>query len=230
MRPGNRLGPNDLSVVMTITRIQRALAISGLTLAVACAEGEVSVAEQDAGSPLSDVTTVESVSEEGPWVATSDGGSRVSLHPSEFPLNVGAVSLAIQIQTDNGEPHARSIDLISPTMPAHGIVRSAVRGSAEAGYAADIDIPMEGTWAVYVNLDEVGGDAAEFIFMAGTPGEGGHEGVDHEGMDMDGATTASPDDMGHMQAGGQMQGVASADPASAPGDAPGTIPTQRRIK
>jgi hypothetical protein len=102
------------------------------------------------------------------------------------------VSLAIQVHSADGEAQARSVDLISPTMPAHGIVRSPVQGTPDTGYSVAIDIPMEGTWAIYVNLDEVGGDAAEFIFKAGALGGSGHE-----GMDMDGATTASSDDMGH---------------------------------
>jgi hypothetical protein len=54
---------------------------------------------------------------------------------------------------------AISVDLLSPTMPAHGIVRyPVVEGSVT------LDLPMAGRWAIYVNLDAIGENTAEFVF------------------------------------------------------------------
>lgn len=55
-----------------------------------------------------------------------------------------------------------SVDLVSPAMPVHGVVRFPV-AITDGVVVADVDVPMEGHWALYVNFDD-GSDAAEIRF------------------------------------------------------------------
>lgn len=104
---------------------------------------------------------------EGPWTATATGGANVTLSSGNAPFISGSVDLEISVHVPDGHATPKSVDLISPTMPVHGIVRYGVSDGV-----ATIDIPMEGRWALYVNLDESGSDSAEFLFDV-APGEGG---------------------------------------------------------
>ena len=105
---------------MTIMRTLRKLALSGLTCAAACGTGDVPVADQAPSSPPPEATAGDAaLSDGGPWMATSNGGTRVSLQPSEFPLNVGGVALAIQVHSAGGEPRVQSVDLISRVRRLH---------------------------------------------------------------------------------------------------------------
>jgi hypothetical protein len=89
-----------------------------------------------------------------------------------------------------------SADLVSPTMPSHGIRRLPAVSLGPDLFLVDGEAPMAGDWLLYVNFDE-GSDAAEFPFSISDwpgPSEG------------DGATTRT--------APPQHSGVA--DPATAP--------------
>lgn len=97
-----------------------------------------------------------------PWSVVSSGGSRVTLLVPEGRLHPGPLRIGIEIDAAAVRPH--SLDVVSPTMPMHGVVRVPVREGPDERFEARAEIPMEGRWAVYVNLDPDGGDTAEFLF------------------------------------------------------------------
>jgi len=105
----------------------------------------------------------------GPWTATASDGSHVTVSASSEAMATGLVTLAIAVHSTGGGVSPRSLDLVSPEMPMHGLVRhEVVDGSV------DIDIPMEGLWTFYVNLDEAGAASAEFQFNVPAGEAGGH--------------------------------------------------------
>lgn len=105
----------------------------------------------------------------GPWTVTASDGSHVTMTAGAEILP-GPLELTFSVHAPDGSAAPVSLDLVSPTMPMHGLVRyPIVDGSAE------IDLPMEGRWAIYVNLDDAGQASAEFLFDV-PPGEsGGHQ-------------------------------------------------------
>jgi len=106
----------------------------------------------------------------GPWMAESTGGSHVTLSVATDRLAVGPQSLEISVHSPDGAATPYSVDLVSPSMPMHGVVRYPV-----ADGQVELTIPMEGDWAVYVNLDGTGDDTAEFVLQVAPDGEGGHQ-------------------------------------------------------
>lgn len=99
------------------------------------------------------------------WLARSPRGIEVRVKPNAYPLRSGEVELNIEIDgtaTDQAVPV--SVDLASPTMPMHGIMRFPVRQTGAGQYITVVEIPMEGRWSLYVNLNEDGTEAAEFEF------------------------------------------------------------------
>lgn len=102
--------------------------------------------------------------------AVSSGGSRVALRVEPFPVETGPVSFLVELpDAYEGTP---TLDLVSPSMPMHGVVR--YEASRAGGFwTFETEIPMEGDWLAYVNLD-AGTDAAEFAFEVAA-GEGGHD-------------------------------------------------------
>jgi hypothetical protein len=111
----------------------------------------------------------EVLSGSGPWLGHTGSGTAVTLSSADAPFHAGRVTVSLEV--DGAE--ARSLDLASPTMPMHGLVRVAV-----ADGKAEVEIPMEGRWAMYVNLDDVGAESAEFVFdvAAGAAGDHVHRG------------------------------------------------------
>ena len=106
----------------------------------------------------------------GPWTVTADDGSHVTLTTSaEAALQPGAVTFSISVHSTDGKRSPRSVDLVSPSMPLHGVLRHDVTDGK-----VDIDIPMAGRWAIYVNLDETGATTAEFQFDVPAGDTGGH--------------------------------------------------------
>ncbi len=68
-----------------------------------------------------------------------------------------------------------TVDLVSPDMPMHGITRFDSEALSPEEYTVEMDVPMEGRWLVYVNLD-IGVNAASFEFRIPESGEDGrHE-------------------------------------------------------
>lgn len=106
---------------------------------------------------------------DGPRMATSTGGSHVTLVVTPNHVVAGPMSLEISVHSSDGSAIASSVDLASPSMPMHGVVRYPVTDGK-----VDFEIPMEGDWVVYVNLDGTGNDAAEFVFQVAPNSEGGH--------------------------------------------------------
>lgn len=105
----------------------------------------------------------------GPWTTTATDGSRVTLSADPAPLAAGPVALTISVHRSADGVAARSLDLVSPSMPMHGLVRYEVVGAG-----VELEIPMEGRWAMYINLDESGTQYAEFVFDAAPAEAGGH--------------------------------------------------------
>jgi len=105
----------------------------------------------------------------GPWTVTASDGSHVTMTAGTEILP-GPLELSFSVHAPDGSVAPVSLDLVSPTMPMHGLVRYPI-----ADGLAEIDLPMEGQWAIYVNLDDAGQASAEFLFDV-PPGEsGGHQ-------------------------------------------------------
>lgn len=154
----------------------RQLRIAGLCAALLLGACATEAAEDDAvpeplaAAGLADKSNAEGAVLEGPgpWIVTATDGSSVTLVATAPPLSVGPASLAISTERSSGEVTPRSVDLLSPTMPMHGIVRyPVVTGVTE------IDIPMAGRWTIYVNLDDAGSTHAAFVFDVAA-GQGDH--------------------------------------------------------
>jgi hypothetical protein len=109
------------------------------------------------------------------WTAASTSGVEVSVSADPLPLRPGPVRLEIALGEAPPDVLPLSLDLVSPEMPMHGIVRYETEASSVAHYRAVVDIPMEGLWELYVNLD-YGADAAVFeLDVAAPEGSTGHE-------------------------------------------------------
>jgi len=109
--------------------------------------------------PVAEATPGAIPSEPAAWSVQSSSGFTVRLSPRPNPPVAGRVRFLI---AETGEGRPTSVDLVSPTMPMHGVVRFPVI-SSEEGRVADVEIPMEGDWALYVNFDD-GVGAAEVRF------------------------------------------------------------------
>jgi len=122
----------------------------------------------------------------GTWTATSPRGTGVTLRAEPTPLTAGPVRFEIL------SPHAPdgplTVDLVSPSMPMHGIRRHEAVALENGAWVVEVETPMEGSWALYVNLDH-GADAAEFLFEA-APGEEG-SGHHHPGPESSGTEPVS---------------------------------------
>lgn len=110
----------------------------------------------------------------GVWSGRSASGVPVDVQVEPTRPRPGEVVFWIYTAGVGGQGTVWSIDLVSPSMPLHGVIRFPVRQSATGEYHAVAHIPMEGRWLLYVNLDEEGSDAAMFGFdvpeSAGAPG------------------------------------------------------------
>ncbi len=135
-------------------------------------------AESGAGADTSLETPahVDSTSE---WVATTTSGIEVTVRPDPVPLRVGVTVFQISFEQSIPADVPVSIDVISPEMPAMGLMRYPAEPSGPKMYTASAEIRMGGAWEVYVNLGD-GTDAAPFAFGvqpgdAGTENHGDHD-------------------------------------------------------
>jgi len=95
----------------------------------------------------------------GPWTVTTSDGSHVTLTSADAPFGAGQIEVVVSVHSVNELIAAHSIDVVSPTMPMHGVARFPLyHGRALVG------LPMEGLWSLYVNLDADGRTSAEFTF------------------------------------------------------------------
>jgi len=90
-------------------------------------------------------------------------------------LHTGPHTVEVTVP-ENVDPAGVTADLVSPSMPMHGVTRltPTIR---DGRVLLTLEIPMEGDWALYVNLDGAGVDAAEFLFEVlphPGAGHGGH--------------------------------------------------------
>ncbi|MCZ6825587.1 MAG: hypothetical protein O7E50_07880 [Gemmatimonadetes bacterium] len=108
--------------------------------------------------------------EAGSWEGESSGGTLVTVTTSNVPVCLGPLSLNIVIRSDSPEPLPVSVDLVSPEMPMHGIRRFDAEAISPTQYTVNLEIPMEGRWLLYVNLD-AGVNAASFELHVPPPEE-----------------------------------------------------------
>jgi hypothetical protein len=107
---------------------------------------------------------------------TSTGGALVRLAFDPDPLAAGPLILTLAIDPPPNDPGIVSLDVVSPEMPMHGVVRYPVQEVRPGRFTAAIVVPMAGLWEFYVNLD-VGLDTAPFavrVLSAGPDGSGPH--------------------------------------------------------
>jgi hypothetical protein len=162
----------------TITpRHRRCAAVGGVIVSLAivaagaCGAGGVeeageSGARGDAGTRGAAVV--------GTLSETSTGGTRVRVAFDPDPLAAGPLTLTLAMDPPPADPGAVSLDLVSPEMPMHGVMRYLVQENGPGRFTAAVVIPMEGLWEFYVNLD-IGLDTAPFavhVLPAGPDGSG----------------------------------------------------------
>ena len=109
--------------------------------------------------PASGRTSDATATVPAPWSGLSPSGFAVRLTPQPDPPVVGPVHFVIVV---TGEGRPTSADLVSPTMQMHGVVRYPVI-SDDAGHRVEVEIPMEGDWALYINFGD-GAESAEILF------------------------------------------------------------------
>ncbi len=101
------------------------------------------------------------------WSVRLASGLVVRVKPEVFPVREGPTTFIIELDPPPAKSTAVSIDLVSPTMPAHGITRYDASHESRGRLRAQAEIPMAGDWELYVNLDD-GETAALFSFQAVT--------------------------------------------------------------
>jgi hypothetical protein len=107
------------------------------------------------------------------WVSKSGSGIAVRLEPQTPVVQAGLAIFRITTPADGPHRTVKSVDLVSPAMPLHGVVRFPVEEAGPYSYLAGVHIPMDGRWALYVNFDD-GSDAAEFLFDVAPSPAGAH--------------------------------------------------------
>ena len=113
------------------------------------------------GDLRADVVT-DSVSD-ATWIGRTPSGVVIRVRHEQRELMAG-VPIRFEIFVDSARAdHPVTADLLAPEMPAHGISRYEAVQLRPGVYALELEIPMEGKWELYVNLDD-GSDAAAFPF------------------------------------------------------------------
>jgi hypothetical protein len=159
---------------MNISRTLRFFALGAAVLSGGCVaeaserpSADDGVADHAGREPVDGSDVLDVV---GPWTVTATDGSLVTLTASSETLRPGPVTFGISVGSADGTTSPRSLDLVSPEMPIHGLLRREVVDGR-----VDIDLPMEGRWTVYVNLDDTGATTAEFRFNVPSGEAGGHK-------------------------------------------------------
>jgi hypothetical protein len=97
----------------------------------------------------------------GTLTSISPSGAEITLSVHPDPPGPGPLRLDFALPRGWTPTAALSVDVVAPRMPAHGIVRYPVPASDGDRASVEVVIPMEGVWAIYLNLDH-GPDAAAF--------------------------------------------------------------------
>lgn len=101
------------------------------------------------------------------WTTPSTSGTRITLSTGSL-LEPGSTRFHILLENPPLDPLPVTVDLVSPEMPMHGVVRYEAEALDGGQYEALVDLPMEGYWELYVNLD-YGADAALFELDVALP-------------------------------------------------------------
>lgn len=169
-------------------RLGIAAVVVGMLAGCTVSEGRESDPLPD-GEPTGDASAApdaRTTAGDGVLQARSSGGTEITLlrlRPEAGPLVAGPTRWRIET---SGAPRNRppTVDLVSPEMPMHGIVRFTASAAEDGAWEVDTPIPMEGRWVLYVNLDE-GADAAEFALDVAPGDGGGHDHGEHGAMEAD---------------------------------------------
>lgn len=102
------------------------------------------------------------------WTAASTSGTGVTVSADPVPLRPGPLRLSIELDPEPSEPFPVTVDLVAPEMPMHGVLRYDAESVSPNAYVATVEVPMEGFWELYVNLD-FGADAAVFELEVAPP-------------------------------------------------------------
>ena len=114
------------------------------------------------------------------WIGATTSGLEVTVRPDRVPVTVGVTMFQISFEQGASDDIPVSIDVVSPEMPAMGIMRYAAEPSGPNTYTSSAEISMEGAWEIYVNLGD-GTDSAPFAFdvqpgdMDGSDPMAGHD-------------------------------------------------------
>jgi hypothetical protein len=93
------------------------------------------------------------------WTGESSSGRIVRVQMGEPSPRPGRIFFHVE----SPGSIVASADLVSPSMPSHGIRRLPALLLGPDVFLVDGEAPMAGDWVLYVNFDE-GSDAAEFPF------------------------------------------------------------------
>lgn len=136
----------------------RTLSLLLFAAAVGCGAADSSPAAREGDQPHS------ADAAGGEWIARAGSGAAVRVRSEPSPPRPGLVRFVITLEGEPAGGPPRTLDLVSPSMPTHGVLRFPVERERPGVFVAEADIPMEGRWVLYVNLDDTGGDAASFEF------------------------------------------------------------------
>jgi hypothetical protein len=117
-----------------------------------------------AGEPARDARTGNVVDSTRRSALTPSGDSVTVIWPA-FPIVEGGHTLRLAISGAARLASSLSVDIASPEMPSHGVLRFPVTRDSSGTLSAAIDVPMVGLWALYVNAGS-DANAAEFMFVA----------------------------------------------------------------
>jgi len=165
-----------------LSRLSLFTAFTALTLPAGCRTGEAPVSDVANAPTESRVAGSEAAPASSGSVVTG-GGVRVSLEFPDDEIHAGDLNVIIRAEGVSANLYPRSVDVMSPTMPLHGVARVSLEELSPGTFTATASLPMAGRWALFVNLDEVGAESAEFQFdalpenesrKAATDGNGGH--------------------------------------------------------
>ena len=88
------------------------------------------------------------------WTGTTTSGLAVTVRPHPFPVRVGETEFKIWFGGGVPDQTPISIDVVSPEMPAMGVLRYRAETVGPGEYVARARIGMGGAWEVYVNLGD----------------------------------------------------------------------------
>jgi len=143
--------------------LNRLSIFAALALSTACRSGDAPAPEATDVSAESRVNRSE-VARSSPAPVATDGGVRISLDLPGGEIRAGNLTVTIRAEDVSDSLYPRSMDVMSPTMPMHGVARVPVTETSPGTFTATASIPMSGRWALFINLDEDGTQSAEFQF------------------------------------------------------------------